>query len=914
MMRWIFAMVFVGMVGAGVMPRTVAAATTAQVNEAVTNGIAWLLAEQTNTAGSAGSFGSSTYGDGWYAANTGFAVAVLEHHAEKLNKTPLGATYANAAAVQAGLNYLFSSATTDGSTYVYWAVNPDTVYQSGMPLMAIARSGAPNAVVNVAGCALNGKTYKQVAQMATNWLATQQSSTYGGWSYSGPGDDQSTNGWVAMGIGYAVHSMGCTMPANVITYLKIANAGVQNTTVGSQMFGGAAYSSDKVTYVNTYKTGHLIYDLGLTEPNIANGHVSGNTTYTAVENALTYLNYHWNEVGSVCYSGGTGGWRGTGTASAFNAMFSTSKGLNEYKITSFGSVTNWYDDFATVIYNNKITDGAATPKWHWLGGGCLGDNIAIRATSSALLTLLKATSDPLPGSLVTAPANGRYGLNQNLDFTATFTEAVTVSGTPRLQLNIGGVTQYANYLSGSGTAILTFRYTTQASDNDLDGITVLSPIGKNSGTIKDTSNTPPLEVTYTNSIPDTTAVLVDNTPPTVSSNSVSAANRLESNTVTLSYTFSEPVSGVTASNFTLASSNLSGTVNGAPACSSGSPPCPTWNVVVSNVGTVSSGISGTLHLDLANGNNIVDSANPTNAMIGASTSTGTTVTVWKPITIPTILPTGVLTVPYNNTVAATGGSGTYATYAKSGNIPGLSLAANGTFSGTPTTAGSYSITITATDSNGMIGSQDYLILVVNTHTVTTAITNGTITPSSIAVTHGLTTTLSVAANTGYHITGVTASANCAATYTPAAYTNGTGGIASYSFTTGAVNNDCTVTATTAINKYDITVTPDAHSNISGYALNTPHTYSNDYNASQAVTITADTANGYHLTGITNNCGGTASATYRNAVNETWIKTADFTPSGTAGQVTAGVVPNCSVSATSAINVYSITPTVSIVGP
>jgi hypothetical protein len=879
-----------------------------QVNEAVANGIAWLLHEQATTAGSAGSFGSAANGDQWYAANTGFAVAVLEHHAEKLGKTPLG-TYAKADAVQAGLNYLFSSATTDGSTYAYWAVGPDSVYQSGMPLMAIARSGAPNAVVNVPGCALNGKTYKEVAQMATNWLATQQSPTYGGWSYSGPGDDQSTNGWVAMGIGYAVHSMGCTMPANVITYLKIANAGVQNTTVGNQMFGGAAYSSDKTSYVNTYKTGHLIYDLGLTEPNIANGHVVGNTTYTAVENALTYLNYHWNEVGSVCYNGGTGGWRGTGTASAYNAMFSTSKGLNEYKITSFGSVTNWYDDFTTVIYNNKINDGGTPIKWHWLGGGCLGDNIAIRATASALLTMLKATSDPLPGSLITPPANGRNGLNQNLDFTATFTDAVTVSGTPRLQLNIGGVPRYADYVSGSSTAILTFRYTTQASDNDLDGITVLSPIDKNGGTIKDTFNDPALEVTYTNSIPDTAAVLVDTTPPTVSTNSVSASHRLEGNSVTLSYTFSEAVSGVTAANFTLVTSSLSGTAAiGTPACSGGSAPCTTWDVVVSNVGSVSSGASGTLHLDLANGNNIVDSAIPANAMLAGSTATGTSVTVWKTITIPTVLPIGVLTVPYNNSVAAVGGNGSFTYTVISGSIPSGLTFTNGVFSGTPTgsTPTTYTFTIRATDGNGLIGEQAYSVLVVNTHNVTTSTPNGLSTPASIAVTHGFTTTLKIDSSTGYHITGISGCGG--STYTAPAYTNATSGVTTYDFMTGSITADCLVTATTAINQFDITATPDTHSYISGYALNTAHTYGNiDYNATQSVTFNSDI--GYHLTGITNSCSGTVSAPYSNAVNGPWTASATFTPSGT---ITNGVAANCGISAVSAINVYSITPSVVIV--
>ena len=493
---------------------------------------------------------------------------------------------------------------------------------------------------------------------------------------------------------------------------------------------------------------------------------------------------------------------------------------------------------------------------------------------------------------------------------------------PRIQLNIGGTTKYADYVSGSGTSALTFRYTTISTDNDLDGITLVAPIDKNGGTIKDTINATPLEVPYTFTPPDTTGILVDTTPPTVNSNAVSAANRLESNSVTLSYTFSEPVSGVSASNFNLVTSGLAGTdAIGTPACSSGSAPCATWNVVVSNVGTVSSGTSGTLHLDLANGTGIVDSANPTNAMLGGSTSTGTTVTVYKTITILSSLPTGVLNVLYSNTLVATGGNGTYSSYTVvSGSLPsGLSLSNGGVLSGTPSgaTPTTYTFTVRATDSNGLYGDQAYSVTIVNTHSVTKTITNGSFSPatSPISVTHGTSATFTVNSATGYHITAITADTNCAATYSPAAYTNGTAGVASYSFTTGLVNGDCTVTATTAINKFDITVTPDAHSNIAGYALNTPHTFTDiNYNASQAMTFNADITNGYHLTGITNGCGGTASATYSNAVNEPWTKTSAFTPSGTGGQVTAGVVTNCSISSTSSINVYSVTPTVSTVGP
>jgi hypothetical protein len=173
------------------------------------------------------------------------------------------------------------------------------------------------------------------------------------------------------------------------------------------------------------------------------------------------------------------------------------------------------------------------------------------------------------------------------------------------------------------------------------------------------------------------------------------------------------------------------------------------------------------------------------------------------------------------------------------------------------------------------------------------------------VTYNGTTSFKFDANSGYHLTGIS---GCGGTPYSPVYTNGISGAASYTYTTGLITNDCTVSATVAINQFDITATPDTHSYITGYTLNTPHTYGNiDYNATQSVTFNSDI--GYHLTGITNSCSGTVSAPYSNAVNGPWTASATFTPSGT---ITNGVAANCGISAVSAINVYSITPSVVIV--
>jgi tripartite motif-containing protein 71 len=84
---------------------------------------------------------------------------------------------------------------------------------------------------------------------------------------------------------------------------------------------------------------------------------------------------------------------------------------------------------------------------------------------------------------VTPPANAAYSTGQTLSFTVTYTTAVTVTGTPRLDLTIGSNTEYANYVSGSGTTTLTFTYTIQSTDTASSGISVSGTVDLNGGTI-----------------------------------------------------------------------------------------------------------------------------------------------------------------------------------------------------------------------------------------------------------------------------------------------------------------------------------------------------------------------------------------------------------------------------------------------
>jgi hypothetical protein len=170
----------------------------------------------------------------------------------------------------------------------------------------------------------------------------------------------------------------------------------------------------------------------------------------------------------------------------------------------------------TVQSGDLDTDGIAVASTSIdLNGGTItdvpGNNAVLTFTPPNTSGVLVDGVAPTITS-VTGPAAGTYIVGQNLDFTVVFSEAVNVTGTPRLQLTIGSTTRYATYLSGTGTSTLTFRYTVQAGDLDTDGIAVASPINLNGGTIKDTNGN---NAALTFTPPDTSGVLVDGVAPTV---------------------------------------------------------------------------------------------------------------------------------------------------------------------------------------------------------------------------------------------------------------------------------------------------------------------------------------------------------------------------------------------------------------
>ncbi|WP_404463172.1 cadherin domain-containing protein [Vreelandella aquamarina] len=112
--------------------------------------------------------------------------------------------------------------------------------------------------------------------------------------------------------------------------------------------------------------------------------------------------------------------------------------------------------------------------------------------------------------------NNTLNIGDQLNVTVTMSESTIVTGTPRVGLNIGGSTVYADYVSGTGTASLIFQYTIQAGQADANGISIAAnALQLNGGTLADAAGN---NATLTHAaVLDNTSYLVDTTAPTLSS-------------------------------------------------------------------------------------------------------------------------------------------------------------------------------------------------------------------------------------------------------------------------------------------------------------------------------------------------------------------------------------------------------------
>ncbi|WP_268124473.1 Ig-like domain-containing protein [Roseivirga pacifica] len=143
----------------------------------------------------------------------------------------------------------------------------------------------------------------------------------------------------------------------------------------------------------------------------------------------------------------------------------------------------------------------------------------------------------------TVPTADTYAIGDKLSFETSFTLPVTITGTPSLPITIGAETKAATLsgtVSESNTA--TFTYTIAEGDLDADGITVGSAIELNGATIVDEFGTD--AILTLNNTASTANVNVDGIRATPTITSV--VSDLTNAAFTVTVTYDEPVSGLTA--------------------------------------------------------------------------------------------------------------------------------------------------------------------------------------------------------------------------------------------------------------------------------------------------------------------------------------------------------------------------------
>lgn len=174
--------------------------------------------------------------------------------------------------------------------------------------------------------------------------------------------------------------------------------------------------------------------------------------------------------------------------------FAASSGASEYAIQYKTAGSNW--NTGTTV---RLTNPGATPTATLTGlaTGSYDFRVFARATNNSsagnsylLAQSIDSTAPTVSSvSITSSPgADSIYGAGEVITATVTWSEAVTITGVPRMQIQ-GLTSKYLSYASGSGTTSTLFSYTVVSGDVDRDGIVILAnALELNSGAITDGFN------------------------------------------------------------------------------------------------------------------------------------------------------------------------------------------------------------------------------------------------------------------------------------------------------------------------------------------------------------------------------------------------------------------------------------------
>lgn len=238
-------------------------------------------------------------------------------------------------------------------------------------------------------------------------------------------------------------------------------------------------------------------------------------------------------------------------------------GATEYAVQYKLTADTWANSTTVRVLNPTASPTAALTG---LASGTYDFRVWTRGTnnsSGSAFSLLSQSVDSTAPTIsaaafaTTSGSDNVYGLGDTVTVRFTFSETVTVTGSPRIPVQ-GLSSRFATYASGSGTTSLDFNYLVALGDEDRDGISFNgNSFDLNGGTIKDLALNDAV-LTFT-TISAVTTAAVDGVVPTVTSVTTST------NGLTLVISSSETPSSValTASWFIVSVNGVNNVVTNA---------------------------------------------------------------------------------------------------------------------------------------------------------------------------------------------------------------------------------------------------------------------------------------------------------------------------------------------------------------
>jgi hypothetical protein len=177
------------------------------------------------------------------------------------------------------------------------------------------------------------------------------------------------------------------------------------------------------------------------------------------------------------------------------------------------------------------------------------DTAGNQSMCANLVTYTHDAISPTISNVTASIANGSYKSGQVVPIQLTFSEVVTVTGTPQITLETGNQDAVVNYTSGSGTTTLTFNYVVWDGDKseDLD-YSSTSSLTLNGGTIRDgVGNNAVLTLPARGgmgSLSGNKSIVIDTNTPSITFTSISPASPGTSQTPQVTVSVSEALASL----------------------------------------------------------------------------------------------------------------------------------------------------------------------------------------------------------------------------------------------------------------------------------------------------------------------------------------------------------------------------------